>query len=233
MTSSSMPDPRLAKAIALLMLLSIIFGGLGESYLPGRIIASNDAAATALNITQHPMLFRLGFATYLVEAICDIGLAVLFYILLKPVGRSLALFAAFLGVLSTATYAVSEMFYFGSQLALTNAEYLKAFTPQQLDAIALLSMKMAARIGYSFLCTYGLAAAVRGYLLYRSGYVPRIIGALFMFAGAGFIYQSAATILAPQYTTFFVLLPMALAGIALMLWLVVKGFSTPRPAIAG
>ena len=70
---------RYARPIAVLMLLSMIFGGLGESYLPGRIIVSNDAAATAQNILQHPTIFRLAFATYLVEAICDIGLAVLFY----------------------------------------------------------------------------------------------------------------------------------------------------------
>jgi hypothetical protein len=232
MTTSAVPDARLAKSIALLMLLSIVFGGLGESYLPGRIIVSNDPAATALNIAQHPLLFRLGFATYLVEALCDIALAVLFYVLLKPVSRTWALFSVFLGAFSTATYAVAEMFYFGSQLALTNAEYLKAFTPQQLDALALLAMKMSSRIGYSFLGAYGLTTAVRGYLLYRSGYVPRILGALFVIGGAAFIYQSAATILAPQYTSFLVLMPMGVAGIAFMLWLFVKGFAAPRPTSA-
>jgi len=214
---------RYARPIAVLMLLSMVFGGLGESYLPGRIIVSNDAAATAQNILRHPTMFRLAFATYMVEAMCDVGLAVLFYQLLKHTSQTLALFSALLGVLSTATYAVSEMFYLGSQLALTNAEYLKTFTQPQLETLALLAMKMSARIGYTFLCTYGLVTFIRGYLLYTSALVPRGIGALLMLGGVGFIAQSGATILAPQYTSAFLLMPLALGGLLLMLWLFVKG----------
>ncbi len=68
------------------MLLSIVFGFLGEMYLPGKIIVSGDAAATAANIRDNPMLFRLTFASYLVEGICDVALLVFFYIALRIAG---------------------------------------------------------------------------------------------------------------------------------------------------
>jgi hypothetical protein len=69
---------RYAKIAGVAMLLSIVFGALGEAYLPGQIIVSGDPAATAANIVNHPTLFRLGFATYLVEGICDIALTLAF-----------------------------------------------------------------------------------------------------------------------------------------------------------
>src|SRR5215475_5079352 len=120
---SDEPVQRYARVIALLILLSAVFGGLGESYVPSRIIVSGDAAATATNIAASPMLFRLGFAAYLVEAVCDVALALLFYVLLRPAGRHLALFTAFLGLISTALYAVAEAFYFAPTIMLSGADY--------------------------------------------------------------------------------------------------------------
>ena len=92
----------------LAMVLTVVFGTLGELVIPGRFIVSGDAAATAANILAHPALFRAGFATYLVEGICDIALCVLFYVLLEPVNRKLALLSAFFGIASMVTFAVAE-----------------------------------------------------------------------------------------------------------------------------
>src|SRR5438876_8758029 len=103
---------RYARLAGVAMLLSIVFGALGEAYIPGRIMVRGDAAATAANILAHPTLFRLGFATYLVEGICDVALCVFFYILLKPVNRNLALLSAFFGIASMVTYATAESSYF-------------------------------------------------------------------------------------------------------------------------
>ena len=75
---------------------------------PGKIIVSGDAAATAANIIAHPTLFRMTFATYLVEGFCDIILCVLWYIILKPVNRNLALISAFVGVVSMITFAIAQ-----------------------------------------------------------------------------------------------------------------------------
>jgi Domain of unknown function (DUF4386) len=219
---------RLARTIGLLILLSAVFGGVGESYIPAKIIVSGDAAATALNITTHPLLFRLGFASYLVEGVCDVALALLFYRLLRPAGKNLALFAAFLGLISTAMYAVAEAFYFAPTLILSGADFLKTFSPEQLKTLALLSLGLFGRIAGIFLGFYGLASFIRGLLMYRSGYLPRIFGVLFMIAGAGFIAVNLATVLAPAYASGYLLLPIGIAGPSLMLWLLVKGVDVPK-----
>lgn len=227
MTASPQPPiQRVARMIGVLILLSAVFGGLGESYIPGKFIVTGDAAATAHNITASPMLFRLGFATYLVEAVCDIALAVLFYRLLRPVSKNLALFTAFLGLFSTALYAVAEAFYFAPTLLLNGGEYLEAFSPDQLNSLAYLSLRLFGRIAGSFLGFYGLASAIRGYLIYRSGYLPRILGVLFMIAGAGFIADNLTIVLA-GYASGYFLMPMGVAGISLMFWLLMKGVNGP------
>ena len=89
--------PTYARLAGVLFLLTIAAGGFGEFYVPSQLVVPADATATANNIVASESLFRLGFASYLVEAMCDIALALIFYVLLKPVRRDLALLAAFLG----------------------------------------------------------------------------------------------------------------------------------------
>jgi Domain of unknown function (DUF4386) len=222
-SASDAPIQRYARVMALLILLSAVFGGLGESYIPSKLIVSGDAAATVSHITSSPMLFRLGFAAYLVEAVCDVALALLFYVVLRPAGQYLALFTAFLGLISTTLYAVAEACYFAPSVLLGGADYLKPFSPDQLNALSLLSLKLFGTIAGLFLGFYGLATVVRGYLMYRSGYLPRTIGVLFVIAGAAFIADSLAVVLAPRFVSGFLLMPMGVAGISLMLWLFIKG----------
>lgn len=217
-----------ARAIGAAMLLSIVFGALGEAFIPGRIIVGSDAAATAANVLQHPDLFRAGYATYLVEGICDVALSVLWYLLLRPVSRSLALLSAFFGVVSMAGYAVAEAFYFAPSLILRDAPYLASFSKDQRNTAALLSFKLFSMIAALFLIHYGIASILRGYLIARSGYLPKALGWLLMFGGAGFCLQTVLYVLAPQYNSNFFLMPMAIAGIPLTGWLLIKGVDASR-----
>ena len=217
-----------ARTAGVLLLLSLLAGGLGEAYVPSKLIVSADAAATARNITALHSLFRLGFASYLVEAVCDVALALLFYVLLRPVDRTLALLAAFLGLVSTTLYAVAEAFYFAPSLILSGADYLKPFSPDQVNALALLSLKLFGRVAAIFMVFYGVASVIRGYLIFRSGYLPRLLGVLVALAGAGFIAQNFAVVLAPTYASNVLLLPMVVAGVSLMLWLLVNGIDMPK-----
>lgn len=213
----------LSRVIGLLILLSIAAGAFGESYVPSRLIASSDAAATARNVIEHDALFRWGFAIYLAEALCDVALAVLFYALLRPVSKTIALVSAFFGLISAAMYAVAESFYFAPGLLLSGAAYLKAFTPEQIDALVLLSFKLFSRIAGLFLIFYGAGVILRGYLIAQSGFLPKTLGVLFVLGGLGFVVRTATLVLAPSMSSAMLLLPMAVAGIALMLWLLVKG----------
>src|SRR5450755_3181797 len=72
-----------ARIAGILLLLSLIAGGFGEAYVPSKLIVPSDATATAQNIKAFESLFRMGFAAYLVEAMCDIALSLIFYVLLR------------------------------------------------------------------------------------------------------------------------------------------------------
>jgi hypothetical protein len=210
------------------MLLSIVFGALGEMVLPGRIIVSGDAAATAANIVNHPTLFRFSFAAYMVEGICDVALCVFWYILLRPVDRNLALLSAFMGMTSMITFAVAQGSFFLSSVIIRDTAGMGVFPQAEREALAMLAVRAAGTIAYLFICFYGIASLLRGYLIARSGYLPRVIGILLMIGGAGFILRSVTYILVPQYSSFLLLLPMMFAGIPLMLWLLIKSVDTRR-----
>jgi len=201
----------------------MVAGFFGELYAPSHIIVSGDAAATARNVAASSALFRAGFAAYLVEAVCDISLSLVMYELLKPVRRDLALLAAFFGLVSTAVFAGAELFYFGASLIVGGAGYLKSFSADQLNSLGLLSLKMYGLGGGIFMVFYGVATLIRGYLIYRSGFLPRALGALMALAGVGFIASNFLLVLAPAYASDFLLLPMFLTVVSVGGWLLIKG----------
>ena len=214
---------RYVRIAGVLFILTLVFGYFGEAYAPGKFIVAGDAASTARNIMSSPTLYRVGFASYLIEALCDIALAWIFYVLLRAVNRDLALLSAFFGLVSTAVYAVAELFYFAALIILRNATALGAFSPDQLNALALLSLKISGNCGWIFLAFYGVPSVLRGYLIYRSGYFPKFLGVLLLIAGAGFIIKDFLVVLAPAYASDALLLPMFLAILCLMLWFFFKG----------
>ena len=219
---------RYARVAGVAMLLSIVFGLLGEMILPEKIVVARDAAATAANIAAHPMLFRLTFAAYLVEGLCDVALSVFFYILLRPVDRHLALLSAFFGIASMVLYAVGQSSFYSASLVLGDTAGMEAFSAAQRNALAYLAIRISGTNAWLFLCLYGIASMLRGYLIARSTYLPRILGILFIIGGACFFLRSATFLLAPQFSSALLLLPMALAGIPTMAWLLLRGIDPAR-----
>lgn len=217
-----------ARIAGVLFLLSMIGGGFGEFYVPTRIIVAGDPAATVRNIVAFDSLFRWGFAGYLLEAVCDISLAWIMYVLLRPVQKDIALLAAFFGLVSTAVFAVAELFFYGSTFILGSADYLKTFSPAQVNSLGLLSIKFYSYGGVIFMAFYGIATAIRGYLVYRSTYLPKSLGVLLMLAGLGFIAKNFAAVLAPRFPSDLFLVVMPFAGVALTLWFLVKGVDVPK-----
>jgi hypothetical protein len=217
-----------ARVAAVLFLISMVAGFFGELYIPSRIVVSGDATATANNVIASSSLFRLGFASYLVEAVCDIAITWVFYVLLRPAHRNLALLAAFFGLVSTASFATTELFYFAPSFILGGVGYLKTFSPDQLNALAMLSLKFYGVGAGLFMVFYGIGWVIRGYLISRSGYLPKPLGWLLMLAGLGFITRNFLLVLAPAYASKFLLAPMFLGGLSLTVWLLVKGVDVSK-----
>ena len=119
-----------SRAVGIFLILTMLGGWFGEMYVPS-VIMTGDAATTAAQLRLNGDLFRLGFAAYLVEAFSDVVLAWLFYVLLKPVHRDLALLSALFGIVSMSLFAVTQMFYFSATMFVGESRYLTAFPPAQ------------------------------------------------------------------------------------------------------
>jgi hypothetical protein len=173
-------------------------------------------------------IFRASFATYLIEATCDITLNVLLYALLRPVSRNLSLLGACFGLIGTAVFAAGELLYFAAALPAVDADVARVISPEAKATLTYLCLTI---YGYGFgifAAFYGSAAAVRGYLILRSGYLPRALGAILMLGGASFIAENFLVVLAPRYNLPYVIAPMFLAMICLALWLLIKGVDRAR-----
>ena len=173
-----------AKIAGVFYLLTILTGGFAL-FVSGRLVVSGDAAATATNILAHEPLFRLAFAAELIMNACYIAVTALFYDLFKPVNRSLSLLAAFFSLVGCAIGAVSCLFYLAPLVVLGGAQYLSVFKVEQLQALAFIFLKLhtqAFNIGIVF---FGFYCLLIGYLILRSTFLPRILGAGMVFAGLG------------------------------------------------
>jgi len=217
-----------ARIAGVLSLISLVAGGFGEFFVPTRLLVSADAAATAHNIIASNALFRWGFAGYLLEAMCDVGLTLVLYALLRPVHENLALLAVFFRLVGTAVFGFAELFYFAPALILRDASYLKTFSPDQLNTLALLSLKLYGVGGGIFLVFYGVPSIILGYLIVRSGYLPKFLGVLLALAGVGFVISNFVRVLAPAYASSFLLLPVILAVVSMTAWFLVKGVDVAK-----
>lgn len=211
-----------ARVGGVLMIISLLAGGFGEAYAPSRLIVAGDPAATARKVVELDWIFRLGFAAYLVEALCDVALALIFYVLLKPVSKGIALLAAFFGLIATATFGSAEMFYFVPPVLLRNAASMPGFSPAQLQSLGLLSLRIYGLGGMVFTAFYGAAWICRGYLMFRSGYIPRVLGILMAAGGAGFVIRNFLLVLTPAFASPAFLFLMAPGGLALAVWLLIS-----------
>ena len=219
----AIPVRAYARMAGVLLLLTAIAGGFGEFYVPSTIVVPGDAAATAANITGHNLFFRLGFAAYLVEALCDIGLTWIMYVLLRPTRGDLALLMVFFSLVATAVFAGSELFFFAATFILDGSTLPGSFSIDQVNALASLSLEF---YGYGvgiFMVFYGTAAVIRGYLIFHSGYLPKALGVLLGVAGLGFIVRNFLLVLVPAYAWDVLLLPMFVAAPSMMVWFLVKG----------
>src|SRR5207237_1840383 len=165
---------------------------------------------------------------YLLEALCDVGIALVLYVLLKPVHRNLALLSAFFGLISTALFAVCEMLFFCAPLLVKNPVFAQDFTREQLDALVYFFVRVYAAGAGLFMVFYGSASLIRGYLIYRSGYIPRFIGVLFALVGVAFVVKNFTLVLAPAYSWDLLLIPAPITVLVLTVWFLTKGVDVEK-----
>jgi hypothetical protein len=217
---------RKARITGVLYLLTILTGIFAQGFVSGRLVVDGDAAATATNILTHRGLFQWGFAVYLIEMACQIAFTALFYDLLKPAGRTVSLLAAFLGLAGCVIKTFSRVFFIVPLFILGGAHYLSVFSAEQLQALALIFLKVNDRGAAIALVFFGFYALLTSYLIIRSTFLPRILGVLGMFGGLGwlsFLYPPLGYRLFPYIAA----LGLLGAG-SLILWLLVFGVNEQK-----
>ena len=215
-----------ARIGGVLYLITIILGAIEELFVRGRIVVPGDAGATAANLRSMESLWRFGIASEMFLGICTIVLTLILYVLLKPVSRDLALLATFFSLIAIAVETAYSLQLVEALYPLGDATYLKVFTPEQLNAMASLSIKEHGDGFGIALLFFGCFFPIAGYLIFKSGYFPKAIGILYMIPGLSYLTSSFALILAPSFAHqyYFVIAGPALIGEAsLCLWLLVKG----------
>jgi hypothetical protein len=221
-----------ARIGGLLYLFIIVAAGFGELFVRNRLIVWGDAAATANNILSSETLFRVGLVGEMLTCVCDVALALILYVLLRPVGRNLALLAAFFRLTFVGIYGVTKLFEIAALVVLGGGDYLKALGPSQLHDLAYVSLRVHS-LGYgASLLFFGLCCILFGHLIERSGYLPRLLGILLAIAGYGYVGFSVAQLLSPAFAArvlFPWVFPVAfLAEAARCLWLLVKGVNISK-----
>jgi hypothetical protein len=215
-----------ARVAGALLLITIIAGGFAQGYIAGSLIASGDAATTATNILAHQPLYRLAFAIYLLEMASQMAMIVLFYELLEPVNKSASMLAATFGLVGCTIKTLSRLFFFAPLLVLSGAHYLSVIDPRQLQAMALLSLRVNYAAETMAMVFFGLNSLVMGYLLFSSTFLPRALGILSFVGGLGwmiYLYEPAAARLESYIVGVGVI-----GALATVVWLLVYGVNEQR-----
>jgi Domain of unknown function (DUF4386) len=215
---------RYARIGGWMYLAIIVLGLFGEAWVRGTLVVSGDAAATAANIQGVTSLWRLGVAGDLLMHVLDVPLIVILYLLLRPVSVGLAMLATVFNVVQTAVLAANKLTLLAPIFLLEgSATALPAEVAQGLAYLAIKAHGYGFGIGLVF---FGFACLVRGYLITQCDYLPRMLGYLLLAAGASYLVNSFALLLAPDLASALfplILLPAFVGELSLALWLAFKG----------
>ncbi len=219
--------PRLLARIAGALYLAITACALfAYLYVQGQVIVGEDLAQTAANVVAHEQLYRLGFASAVIVVICNLPMGLILFELLKVVNPRLALLALLFIVVSTTIEAVNLFNYISPLFTFTLPEFARAFDPAQRQALARGPIRM---FGYAFgvsLCFFGAYCVLIGVLIFRSRFLPAIIGLLMIVAGVTYWINSFRLFLALPipYLPWVTLV----AELSLALWLLVFGVNETK-----
>ncbi len=224
-------SPRATARIAGFLYLLIIVGALFIPFaiVPSGMMRGDAALPTVAHILAARQLYALAGIAQAILGACDIAVALILYELLKPVGRSLALLAAFFRLVFVAIANANLLNHFAPLLLLSGD--LGAFTPEQLQALAGMFLRLRT-IGLDIaLVFFGFHCVILGYLLFRSTFFPRVLGLLMAVGGVGYIANIFATVLPLDVAARlfpYVMLPVGVAELGLSLWLIVVGVNAAK-----
>jgi hypothetical protein len=219
-----------ARIVAILTLAMTVFALFSMLDVP-ELVAPGDPVAPDAPIPYEGR-FRLYIVSDSMICLIEIVLVVMLYVLLKPVSETLSLVAAFARLAMTTIQGMNLLNRLLALQLLGGADYLSALGPDQLRALAMLFLNAHGSVVLIWGLFFALHLFVLGYLVYRSGYIPRILGVVLMVAGLCYLVQNWGTILFPaQQEILAVVGFLSIIELAFPVWLLIKGVRDPQPAM--
>lgn len=214
-----------ARIAGWLYLVIIVCAGFSEGFIRAQIIDPADATQTLTNIMEQELLFRSSIVLDLIAFICDIGVSIILYLLLKPVSKTLSLVAALFRIIA---HPIIGSFNLLNQLAavllISNPEYINSLGSEGLSTLVSIFMEIHSN-GYLIAgLFFGVHCFILGYLILKSVYFPKVLGFLLMLASIGYLTESLGNFLLPGPTELLylvVLIPAIVAEFYLCIWLII------------
>jgi len=215
-----------ARTAGVLYFLSSLPAPFSLLYIPSVFMVMGDATATANKIRTSPLLFRVGIVAELISATTFIFMGLAFYHLLKGVNKKHALLMLTLVLISVPISFLNELNRVAALMLSNGAHIAGALDQPQLDALAMAFFHLHGSGLLLAQIFWGLWLFPFGVLVYRSGFLPRILGVLLIPAGFGYVAASLTSLLLPAYGDIVFHIAGMLGGLgegSTMLWLLIKG----------
>jgi hypothetical protein len=221
--------------IAGLLYLTLMTAPLRLIYIPNKLFVPGNASATADNIAAHETLFRFGILSDLFTGTMSIFLLLALYRLFKAVDQGLARLMVILGAMMvTPIYFLNTINDAASLLLARGADFLSVVSKPQRDALVMLFLRMHGQGVLANEVFWGLWLLPFGLLVYRSSFLPRILGVWLLLNGIAYLCASITGILWPQYEqkVSIWVFPFMLGELVVMLWLIIIGAKKQQPVAA-
>ena len=225
------PTKKNARIAGLIYFSMVFTAPLRLMYIPNTLFVRGDASATASNILAHQTLFRLGILGDLLTGVIAIFVTLALYRLFKEVDQNLARLMVILGSLMvTPIYFVNTVNDAAALLLVRGGDFLSVFQKPQLDAMAMLFLRLHHAGVVANELFWGLWLLPFGVLVFRSRFLPRILGVWLILNGIAYMIICFIAVLAPQYedAAFNRAFPVMFGELAIMLWLVIMGAKVQR-----
>ena len=225
------PTKESARMAGLLYLLMAVTSAFGLLYVPSKIIVAGNAVSTANNILASESLFRIGIISSLIGQISFIFLVLALYSLFKRVNETHARLMVALVLAAVPIMFVNTLIQLGTFIVLGEADYLKAFGPDQLNALMMIFLNLYNYGIFVVGIFWGLWLFPFGLLVFKSGFIPRILGILLIISCFSYLVDSFSFLLIPSghdAVSKFTVAPMAIGEISIILWLLIKGVKSQK-----
>jgi len=224
----SINSPQKIARVAAFVFLIIFFLGMStELFIRPDMIVPGDAAATVKNIAASESLFRLSLVSDLIRLMFLMLLPLVLYKLLKPVNKNIASLMVIFALASVPISMLNELNHFAVLLLSSGAGYLSAFEADQLNTLVMFFLELR-KYGTFIPQVFSLWVLLLGYLVFKSGFLPRILGILLMLVGLCYMVSAVLFFLFPTFDATILGL-FAFIGEALFyLWLLIKGVNVEK-----